>query len=164
VARIADDIAGRLGFEPGDRRRLRRAALLHDIGKLGVPNTILDKPGKLDEHEMALVRRHTGWTAEILGRVSAFASLAADAAAHHERLDGTGYHLGLPRDELTAAARVLAVADVAEALSADRPYRPALAHEQIAAILRADAGVGLCADAVDALLQALDEGAALLAA
>ena len=115
-----------LGYSPNELRDLRRAALLHDIGKLGVSNLILDKPGKLDPDEWVQMRRHPALTVKILERVGAFRDLAATAGAHHERLDGGGYHLGLTGDMLNRDARILAVADVCEALTAERPYRAAL--------------------------------------
>ena len=154
VARFAVLIAERLGFEPRDVRDLRRAGLLHDIGKLGVSNRILDKPGKLDEEEWKQMRRHPELTARILGQVERLRDLAAMAAAHHERLDGRGYHLGLTAEQLDPSARVLAVADVAEALSADRPYRAGLAPDAVLDIIGKDAGTALDADAFVALREA----------
>src|SRR3954471_14518576 len=154
VARFAVLIAERLGFEPRDVRDLRRAGLLHDIGKLGVSSRILDKPGKLDEDEWKQMRRHPEFTARILGQVEQLRDLAAVAAAHHERLDGRGYHLGLTAEQLGPAARVLAVADVAEALSADRPYRAGLAPDVVLEIIGKDAGTALYADAFVALREA----------
>ena len=154
VARFAVLIAERMGFDPRDVRDLRRAGLLHDIGKLGVSSRILDKPGKLDEDEWKQMRRHPELTARILGQVEQLRDLAAMAAAHHERLDGRGYHLGLTAEQLSPSARVLAVADVAEALSADRPYRAGLAPDVVLDIIGKDAGTALDADAFVALREA----------
>lgn len=151
VANIAAAIAARLGLSHQDQRVLRRAALLHDLGKLGVSNLILDKPGKLTDEEFAVMRRHTHHTAEILGRVSCFASLREDAAAHHERLDGRGYHLGLAAARLTVPARILAVADICDALRSSRPYREGLAPERILAIMDKEAGTALDPECVNAL-------------
>ncbi len=151
VARIAVDVGRRLGFDAVALRDLRRAGLLHDIGKLGVSSRILDKPGRLDEQEWQAMRRHPELTYRILRPVTAFAGLAADAAAHHEKLDGSGYHLGSTAAALSPAARVLAVADIAEALGADRPYRAALAPDEVLAIMRRDAGTALCPEAFAAL-------------
>jgi putative nucleotidyltransferase with HDIG domain len=136
VAHIAVGIAERLGFSPDDVVRLRRAALLHDIGKLGVSNRILDKAGPLDPVEVQLMRQHTRYTFEILKQVGQFRLFAATAAAHHERVDGSGYHLGLHGEELGTAARILAVADTAEAMMADRPYRSGLGLDETRARLR----------------------------
>ena len=140
-----------LGHSPNELRDLRRAALLHDIGKLGVSNLILDKPGKLDAEEWVQMRRHPALTVKILERVGAFRDLAATAGAHHERLDGGGYHLGLTGDQLNRDARILAVADVCEALTAERPYRAALPPDEVRAIMRRDAGRALCPEALGAL-------------
>jgi HD-GYP domain-containing protein (c-di-GMP phosphodiesterase class II) len=136
-------MARRLGIDGRDLRILQRAALLHDIGKLGVSNLILDKPDQLTADETTAVRMHTRHTAEILTRVPCFASLSGIAAAHHERLDGGGYHLGLRGAEITMASRVLAVADIAEALRASRPYRKGLSIDQTLSILYRDRNTGV---------------------
>ena len=141
------------GFDAKELRTLRRAALLHDIGKLGVSNAILDKPASLDPVEFESMRQHTKYTLAILKRVARFRQFAATAAAHHERLDGSGYHLGLKGDELGRVARVLAAADVTEALSATRPYRAGLDLDEVGRILTREVGNGhLCAEAVSAVL------------
>jgi putative nucleotidyltransferase with HDIG domain len=151
VADIATAIGDEVGFDPPALRRLRRAALLHDIGKLAVPNTILDKPGRLDDDERRLIETHATHSEEILGHVAAFADLAELAGAHHERLDGSGYPRGRSRDQLSPAMRLLAVADVFEALTADRPYRAALSNETAFEIMRSEAGTKLCEQALAAL-------------
>ena len=144
VAAIAVMIGVEMGASTRDLVTLRRAGLLHDIGKLGVSNQILDKPGRLTEPEMEAMRRHTGHTLEILNRVRRFAEFADLAAAHHERLDGSGYHRGLTGRELSPLARILAVADVCEALTAERPYRKALPRDEVLAIMRKQVGSALC--------------------
>jgi len=121
VAEAATTIASALGFSDDEVRTLRRAALLHDVGKLGVSSLILDKPAKLTDMEFAVIRRHPLLTEQILQRVGCFRPLVAVAAAHHERLDGSGYHQGIGGSELSLAARVLCVADVFDALRASRP-------------------------------------------
>jgi HD-GYP domain-containing protein (c-di-GMP phosphodiesterase class II) len=120
-----------LGCSRRELRILRRAALLHDIGKLGVSNAILDKPGSLDSEEFDLMRQHTRFSYDILKRVTRFRQFAATAAAHHERLDGSGYHLGLRGEEIGVMARIIAVADVCEAVSADRPYRAGMPLDEV---------------------------------
>ena len=109
VALHAGVIGAELGFSSTVLRDLRRGALLHDLGKLGISNTILDKPGKLDDHEFVLIKSHPVFTEQILSRVPAFAPLATAAAAHHERIDGRGYPYGLAGRDLTPYSRVLAV-------------------------------------------------------
>lgn len=151
VADIAVGIGEVLSLSSERLRDLNRAALLHDIGKLGVSNTILDKPDALTASEWELMRRHPEHTKVILDRVAGFRGIAGVAASHHERLDGSGYHRGLTGRELSLDARILAVADVAEALSAARPYRAALEREQVIEIMSAQAGTGLDRTAFSAL-------------
>jgi putative nucleotidyltransferase with HDIG domain len=155
VAEIAVDVATALGLDTESRETLRRAALLHDIGKLGVSNRILDKPDRLNESEWSAVRRHPRLSMDILARVSAFKAVAEIAGAHHERLDGSGYHRGLVAEQLDRPSRILAVADVAEALSANRPYRSALGPDEVLGIMRGDADRALDHDALAALEQVL---------
>jgi len=162
VARIAVSIGDVMGYRGRELNDLRRAALLHDIGKLGVSNLILDKPGMLDYAEWVQMRRHPELTARILERVTAFRPLADVASAHHERLDGRGYHRGLGAEQLNTTARILAVADVCEALSADRPYRDAMPREKMLGIMRDDAGPGLCPECFQALELSLELGTATL--
>lgn len=158
VAEIAVAIGAALDLQADELCGLARAGLLHDIGKLGVSNRILDKPGRLTDDEWLAVRRHPELTFQILTRVGAFRDLAGDAAAHHERLDGRGYHRGLTGEELTQPARILAVADVCEALSAERPYRKALSPDEVKAIMVRDVGTGLDPDCYEAAEAVLDEG------
>jgi HD-GYP domain-containing protein (c-di-GMP phosphodiesterase class II) len=129
---IAMSMAVLLGCDEALLGDLRRAAMLHDIGKLAISNRILDKPARLTEAEFARVRQHPLFTQWILERTPGFSALAPLAAAHHERLDGGGYPHGLTARELTLPMRILAVADVYEALTSERPYRPAMSsHEAL---------------------------------
>ncbi|HLI78272.1 MAG TPA: HD domain-containing phosphohydrolase [Acidobacteriaceae bacterium] len=126
VTEVAVSIATELQL-PHERISLvRRAAFLHDIGKLAVPNRILDKRGRLDAREWAIITRHPRISGSILERVSAFRELASLAAEHHERLDGSGYPLGLKADQLSLESRVIAMADCYSAMAENRPYRPGL--------------------------------------
>jgi putative nucleotidyltransferase with HDIG domain len=138
VAEIADGIAQALGFDSDRRRILRRAGLLHDIGKLAISNRILDKPDKLTDEEFRAIKTHPVHTLRILERAPCFSELADLAANHHEKLDGGGYPRGLDATDLDLPMRVLAMADVYEALTADRPYRPRLAPEEALAIIDRD--------------------------
>ncbi len=151
VAAIAVAVGRAMGAGEEDLVTLRRAGLLHDIGKLGISNTILDKPSRLTDEEMGEMRKHPRYSLEILRRVRRFAAFAELAAAHHERLDGRGYHLGLEGAQLGPLARILAVADVCEALSAERPYRAALPRDEVLGIMGKQVGTGLCPVAFEAL-------------
>jgi HD-GYP domain-containing protein (c-di-GMP phosphodiesterase class II) len=151
VAEIAVGIGAVMGFGPTGLRDLRRAGLLHDIGKLAISNRILDKPGKLTDEEFSLVREHPRYSLRILERAPCFAPIAWIAAMHHERLDGRGYPFGLGADKLTRSMRVLAVADVYEALTAERPYREALPVGKALSIIGGDVPHALDRDAVAAL-------------
>ena len=151
VAEIAVGLGSALGLDGERLRQLHRAGLLHDIGKLAVSNLILDKPGRLDADEWAVMRRHPEIGQSILGRVDALTDAAWMAAVHHERLDGSGYFVGLDASRLSTAARIIAVADVAEALTADRPYRAGLGLDEVDAILRREAGARLDGDVVEAV-------------
>lgn len=148
VTQYAAEMGGMLGFGPERLATLRRAALLHDIGKLGVPTAVLEKPGKLTEEEFGRIRAHPTNTGRILGMIQGFDRVTEIAAAHHERLDGRGYHMGLGADELDVDMRILAVADVFDALSAERPYRGALEMSEVFAIMDRDAGQALDADLI----------------
>jgi HD-GYP domain-containing protein (c-di-GMP phosphodiesterase class II) len=148
---VAMSLAAALGADPWSLGELRRAALLHDIGKLSISNRILDKPAALTPFEFAAVREHPRVTEDILRRVPGFAALAPVAGAHHERLDGGGYPQGLTADALTLPMRVLAVADVYDALTSVRPYRPAIPSDRALAILRAEAPRSLDGGVVHAL-------------
>jgi putative nucleotidyltransferase with HDIG domain len=151
VARAAVAIASHLGLAIPDIRTIRRAALLHDIGKLSVPNSILEKPGKLDNTEWDVVKLHPYYTLEILRRVSGFSDISEVAAAHHEKLDGTGYFRCMDASNLSLPARILAVADIYDALSAKRPYRDSLDFETVMAMMRKLAPRAIDADCVEAL-------------
>jgi HD-GYP domain-containing protein (c-di-GMP phosphodiesterase class II) len=159
VAETAVAMGQRLGFSPYALRVLRRTALLHDLGKLGVSNLILDKPAKLTDEEFRTMQRHPEHTGQILARVSCFSHLAEDAAAHHERLDGRGYHRGLDRTQLSLATRVLAVADIADALRSSRPYRAGLPDERVIDIMRREMSSALDPNCVAALESVLIDSA-----
>lgn len=151
VAQFASAIAAKMDVPPGRRRWLHRAALLHDIGKLGVSNMILDKPSKLDAEEWEVMRSHASHTQEILGRIGVLADLAPVAAAHHERLDGTGYPLGLNDTQITRETRIITISDYYDALTADRPYRAAMTTGEALSIIEDEIGRAIDADCFDAL-------------
>ncbi len=139
----------------GGESSLRRAGLLHDLGRVSVPNGIWDKAGSLSDGEWERVRLHPYYTERVVGRVASLKDLAAVAGMHHERQDGSGYHRGSSRAEIPFAARVLAAADAYQAMTQPRPHRPAKTAEQAAGELEAIAAAGrLDRRAVDAVLGA----------
>jgi HD-GYP domain-containing protein (c-di-GMP phosphodiesterase class II) len=163
VALFTDMIAEQLGLPPEKRRFLKRAALLHDLGKLGVSNQILDKPGKLTDEEWQSVRQHPAKSEMILSRISAFQELARIAGSHHERLDGKGYPRGIAGDEIPLETRIITCADIFDALTAERPYRAAMPVLKALEILRADVGTavdGRCFAALEGALARLERAAA----
>ena len=151
VAHFAQSIGAEMGVLPARRRWLHRAALLHDVGKLGVSNSILDKPGKLDEREWAEMRDHAVHTQAILGRIGVLADLAPIAAAHHEKLDGTGYPLGLKDEQIRRETRIITVCDFFDALTSDRPYRAAMSRADAMAIIASEVGTAIDGDCYEAL-------------
>ena len=156
VASYADRVAAQMGVLPTRRRWLHRAALLHDVGKLGVSNAILDKPAALDDREWRFMRDHAVHTQAILGRVGALSDLAAVAAAHHERLDGAGYPLGLADAEISRETRIITIADYYDALTADRPYRAAMGQDEALRIMADEVGSALdpaCFEALAAVVR-----------
>ncbi len=159
VGKIVGAIARHMDIDDARQRKLIRAARLHDVGKLGVSNLILDKPGDLTEREWMAMQLHSEHTTNILGRVEAFSDMAMIAGAHHERLDGKGYPLGLTERQLPIDTRIISIADVFDALTADRPYRDALPLDRAMAIIHDEAGDALDPAVVSALEECLDAGA-----
>ena len=163
VALFTDMIAEEMQQSAEQRRFLKRAALLHDLGKLGVSNQILDKNGKLTDEEWASVRRHPAQSQMILSRIAAFQDLARIAGDHHERLDGKGYPRGITGDDISLETRIITVADIFDALTADRPYRAAMPVSKALEILRADVGTavdGRCFAALERAMARLEQAAA----
>lgn len=158
TAEVAEAAAWRLGFDADRIAALRRAAWLHDLGRVGVSTAIWEKPGRLTSGDWEQARMHSYHTERLLARVRGLRALASLAGADHERLDGSGYHRGLSAAQLPQEARVLAVADSWCAMREPRPHRAALAPEHAAQELRAQAHAGrLAPDAVDAVLAAVGE-------
>ena len=155
VARLAASAAQNSGVPEEAVTELRRAALVQDLGRTGVPNTIWDKPGPLTDAEWERVRLHPYYAERMLARPEALARLGAIAACHHERLDGSGYHRSLPGSALSPSARILAAADAYHAMTEARPHRDALEPEEAAATLRGEVRAGrIDADAAEDVLTA----------
>jgi HD-GYP domain-containing protein (c-di-GMP phosphodiesterase class II) len=151
VTLFADLIAEQFGFSEAHRRWLKRAALLHDIGKVGVSNSILDKPGKLDLGEWEAMKLHAVYSETILSRIAAFGALARVAAAHHERLDGKGYPRGLSGDEIELETRIITTADIFDALTAKRPYMAAISVSKALSVMSEMVGTAIDEDCFNAL-------------
>jgi HD-GYP domain-containing protein (c-di-GMP phosphodiesterase class II) len=152
VATLAVAIGEHLGLPEGRLHELALGGLLHDVGKLSVPNAILNKPGKLTDEEFAEIRRHPGAGRDLLTELGGFPPLVLDLVeSHHERLDGRGYPNRVPAGELDLAVRILTVADVYDALTADRVYREAWPAERALALLDEETGTAFDAECVTAL-------------
>jgi len=161
VTRYADAIAAHLGLTDRRRRWLRRGSLLHDIGKLGVSTSVLDKPGKLAADEWEEMKRHAMLSEEVLSRMSAFRDLASVAGAHHERLDGKGYPKGLKGDAIVLETRIITAGDIFDAITAKRPYNTPLPVPEAIAAMERDRGTAIderCLDALRAVLPVLPVG------
>ena len=155
VAALAESAGLAYGLESAQVDVLRRAALVHDLGKLGISNTIWDKPGPLTPGERERVRMHAYLTERMLASSEALAPLTAVAVQHHERLDGSGYPRGLTGSDITPSGRLLGAADSYHARREPRPHRPAMSAEQAAAEVRSDVRDGLIdGDAAEAVLEA----------
>jgi HD-GYP domain-containing protein (c-di-GMP phosphodiesterase class II) len=155
VVELACRLGQRLGLSDAELRELEYAARLHDIGKLGVPDSILHKPAPLSPREWKHVRGHAAWGAQLLARVQGLESVARIVRHHHERYDGTGYPDGLAGEEIPFASRILAVADSYVAMTEDRRYRQALPRPAAVRELRRNRGTQFDPHAVDALLELL---------
>lgn len=144
-------VANALGMRPSDVRTIRRGALIHDIGKLGVPSGILEKPGKLDDAEFDRIKLHPMYADRILNSIPGFSRLAEIGSSHHERLDGKGYWKGLSGDQISLPVRIVTVSDVFDALTANRPYRDAMQIERAFQILHEGEGTAFDPECVRAL-------------
>ncbi len=155
VGRYADAISRQMGHSAAHTAWIRRGALLHDLGKLGVSNTVLDKPGRLTASEWTQIKRHPALTEDILARIKPFEKLARIAGAHHERMDGYGYPHGLEGDEIGLETRIITTADIFDALTAVRPYRDALPIEEAFSIMDGETGTAIDATCLEALRAAI---------
>ena len=147
-----------LGLPDPAAEIVARAGLLHDIGKIGVPETVLRKAGPLTPEEWALMRRHPLIGAQIVAPFEFFTAGATVIRHHHERVDGSGYPDGLAGEAIPIGARIVAVADVYDALTSDRPYRQAMSNADARAFLRTQAGLGLDDEMVDAFIGLTENG------
>lgn len=158
VAQYSRQLARRLGWDPQRVEQLSNAALLHDIGKIGVPDSILKKPGALDDGEYAIIKQHCVWGAEIVRNVSGIPDAGVVARSHHERWDGAGYPDGLAGEKIPLCARIVAVADAYDAMSSARVYRKPLERAVIRSELVKGRGTQFDPLLLDAFLPLFDSG------
>jgi HD-GYP domain-containing protein (c-di-GMP phosphodiesterase class II) len=151
VGYYAGALGAAMGLDGPALRTLKRGAMLHDVGKLAVSSRVLEKPGKLDDGEWVEMRSHAAHTTAILSRIAPLRDMAAVAGAHHERLDGRGYPLGLDAMLIAREARIITVCDFYDALTADRPYRAAMPVEQALGIMAGEIGKAIDGECFAAL-------------
>ena len=152
VAELAVAIAMQMGADEEMLETLHIGGRLHDIGKIGVPDDILLKPGKLTDAEYKAIQRHSSIGAGILAPIPSLAAVLPLVEQHHEHFDGGGYPKGLKGEEIALSARITAVADTYDALTSDRPYRKGMPHTKAVSIIRASRGTQLCPKCVDAFV------------
>jgi HD-GYP domain-containing protein (c-di-GMP phosphodiesterase class II) len=155
VTDLALKIGELLGLDQRELDALSRGGLLHDAGKIGVPVAILDKPGKLTDEEYNIVKRHPGTGARILEPITAYAEVVPIVLQHHERFDGKGYPDGLGGEAICLGARILAVADVFDALVSDRPYREGLDRKRAIELIKQETGWQFDPRVVEAFLEVM---------
>jgi HD-GYP domain-containing protein (c-di-GMP phosphodiesterase class II) len=156
VGRMAAAVAARLGLPEHAWSDIVHGAELHDVGKLAIPEAILDKPGPLDEGEWEVMRRHTILGEQLLSGIPALVNAARLVRASHESWDGSGYPDGLSGEDIPLGARIIAACDAYDAMITDRPYRSGMSHADAVAELRRCAGTQFDPRVVDALLAELD--------
>ena len=159
VAKYTAMLAEKLGKSPEEVEKMHRIALLHDIGKIGIPDSILNKPGRLDDDEFKVMKSHSQRGYDILKEISIAPELSLGAGYHHERLDGRGYPNGLTKDEIPEVAKIIAVADTFDAMYSTRPYRRRMELPDIVAEIKRCSGTQLDENVVGALMKLIDEGA-----
>ena len=152
VTTLAMKIANAMNMEQQEMDTLRRAAYLHDIGKIGIPLSILDKPGRLTDDEYDTIKDHPSIGGKILEPIHAYADVVPIVHQHHEKFDGTGYPLMLAGEEICIGARILAVADVYDAVVSDRPYRNGWLKEKSIKMITDNSGTHFDPKVVDAFL------------
>ncbi|MBW3620214.1 MAG: HD-GYP domain-containing protein, partial [Actinobacteria bacterium] len=151
VATLSEAVAGELGHDYETRRLVRYAAVLHDVGKVGIPSAIINKPGALDDDEREIIKRHPVVGAEMLRDIT-FLNPALDIVrCHHERLDGRGYPFGVPGEQLSPLVRIVTAVDAFDAMTSTRSYRRALKVDEAIRELRRHVGTQFDGEAVEAL-------------
>jgi HD-GYP domain-containing protein (c-di-GMP phosphodiesterase class II) len=155
-------IAEKLGFHEEEVRNVGYIALMHDCGKIGIPDEILTKPAKLTEEEFKIMQGHTTYGGKVLKDFNAIDGIVEGALYHHERYDGGGYPEGLKGDKIPLYARIICVADALDAMNSDRCYRPHLPPDVIKQELKGNAGTQFDPDIVECALELIEDGKILL--
>ena len=158
VAKYTAMLAKELGYDEDTIEQYYNIALMHDIGKIGIPDQVLNKPGKLTEDEYNIIKSHTMRGYEALKSISLMPEIVVGAEAHHERPDGKGYPYGLKNGEIPRVAQIIAVADTFDAMYSDRPYRKRMNFDKAVSIIKEVSGTQLTSDVVDAFLRLADRG------
>lgn len=158
VAKYTAMLARELGCDEETVEKYYRIALLHDVGKVGVPQEVLNKPGKLTDEEFEIIKSHTTQGYDALKEITIMPELAIGAQAHHERPDGRGYPNHLKGDEIPRVAQIIAVADCFDAMYSNRPYRNRMNFDKVVSIIKEVSGTQLTPDVVDAFLRLVDKG------
>jgi len=157
VTHTAVQLAKTMGLDDHEQKRLQIGGLLHDIGKIGIPSRILDKPGKLTDEEFTIICEHPAKGALILDPLEQLGEVIPLVKQHHERFDGNGYPQGLAGNDIDPGARIIAVADVFDATRSDRPYRPGMSLEKVIAIIKDGSGTQFDPEVVAAFLQLITD-------
>jgi len=157
VTKLALDVARVMGYAGKDLERMHRGGLLHDIGKIGTPATVLDKPGKLDAEELRIMRDHVRVGEHILKPIPGFAEIMPIVSQHHEWFNGSGYPEGLVGEAISLDARIFAVADCFDALASDRPYRAGLPRKRVTEMIKQGSGTQYDPKVVQAFLRVMEE-------
>ena len=156
VADLAEEIARQLGLHEDEIEQVRSGALIHDVGKIGIPDSILKKPGKLTDDEWVVMKTHPDIGADLIKDLEMYAGVVDLVRHEHEHWDGNGYPKGLQGEEIPLGARIIAVADAYNALITDRPYREAYPHERAVEIIKSESGTHFDPKVVDVFLSVMD--------
>ncbi|MBQ7469412.1 MAG: HD-GYP domain-containing protein, partial [Pseudobutyrivibrio sp.] len=158
VAAYSKEIAKRYGYDVKSQEKIFMMGLLHDVGKIGVPDEVINKPGRLTDDEFAAIKKHPGLGGKILGNIKEMPELAAGAKWHHERYDGKGYPEGIAGEEIPEEARIIAVADAYDAMTSNRSYRGALPIEIVQGEIEKGKGNQFDPKFADIMLKMIEDG------
>ena len=158
VAKYTAMLAKELGYDDETVEKYYNIALLHDIGKISIPEDVLNKNGKLDDNEFRIIKSHPALGGDALREITIMPELSVGAESHHERPDGKGYPKGLKEGEIPRVAQIIAVADTFDAMYSDRPYRKRMNFDKVVSIMKEVSGTQLTSDVVDAFLRLVDKG------